>query len=167
MTIQGLHAEPVALNSVDFEAYQKLFNGKLRKLYRVTYNEIVPRNLENGDWSTQFFYHGTSHCGCLDRRVIQNEPLAIPSQQWCANSSCATQGIISSGHLLTYNAHGAHFFSPNVTTALSYSMAKSGPHQFLSVFVCKTRNCVGGIADICRVHRDADIHPYFLAIVSR
>ncbi|KAI7828128.1 hypothetical protein BC939DRAFT_526770 [Gamsiella multidivaricata] len=137
MTIQGLHVTSLMPSSSEFTAYNGHFGGKLLKLYQITYQEFIPRNLASSDWRTGPYFHGTGHCGCLVKRVEEGDPITIKAQEWCGNPQCATQGILNHGHLLTWSRG-------EVPTATGYATNKSGNHFLLSYFVCKARNFGAG-----------------------
>ncbi|KAI8594691.1 hypothetical protein EDD21DRAFT_449193 [Dissophora ornata] len=166
MTLQGLHVEAVDPNSFEYGQHSSHFSGRLVKLYRISYEGSVPRIIINGGWSSELFFHGTGHCGCLGERVVDTSSATttIHSSEWCGSLHCATQGILNHGHLRTWS-HNGHFFSPNVSIASSYAQSKSANNPFLPFFMCKVRNFHDNGNGICSVQKDSDIHPCFLAIV--
>ncbi|KAF9294790.1 hypothetical protein BGZ88_003316 [Linnemannia elongata] len=69
MSLKGQHLEPLTPTSSEFLQYQGIFGThNLFKLYKISYEPLGGHTL---DWFNGFpsiFYHGTGHCGCLQRR---------------------------------------------------------------------------------------------------
>ncbi|KAF9909572.1 hypothetical protein EC991_008397 [Linnemannia zychae] len=179
MTIQGVYLDPVRMRTSDFQEFEKRFGDKLVTVYEVNYAEVVNGYLGDEDeWDDTIYYHGTSHCGCLDQRIINPENDRIPVYAWCENTKCCTNSILNSGFLKRKNPRGegrGHFFSPKVETARLYATNKgmtAAPNsKFLSVFVCIARNPqkVGTASynDYHFVSRDNDILAAYVAIVRK
>ncbi|KAK3831481.1 MAG: hypothetical protein J3R72DRAFT_478546 [Linnemannia gamsii] len=144
MTIQGVYLEPVRMRTSDFKEFDQRFGNKLVTLYEINYAEVVSGYLGKEDeWDETTYYHGTSHCGCLDQRIVNPENDRVPVHAWCENSHCTTNNIINRGFLKTKSPRG-HFFSPQIETARTYAISKGmgvAPNSpLLSIFVCVTRN---------------------------
>lgn len=104
--VLGLQVEPLAESSPEFADFGEHFWGKLEKLYRITYKDLIPGNLSGAGWDTILYFHGTGHCGCLDRHTNGDDLQAIHVQDWCDHEHCATRGILRNGHLLTKSPSG-------------------------------------------------------------
>ncbi|KAF9096255.1 hypothetical protein BGX29_008658 [Mortierella sp. GBA35] len=176
MTIQGVYLEPVRLRTNGFKEFDQRFGHKLVSLYEINYAEVIHGYLGiESEWDDTTYYHGTSHCGCLDQRIANPENNRIPVYSWCEGAHCCTKGIINSGFLKTKSPRG-HFFSPQVKTARSYATTRGqgvAPNSnLLSIFVCVTRNAksanVGpGHEDYHSVKNDNEILSVFVAIVRK
>ncbi|KAI1315296.1 hypothetical protein EDD11_001028 [Mortierella claussenii] len=169
MSVKGVFLEPVPLDSVVFQIYDKVFNSKLVALYKTAYTEVVSgTHVDGGEWREEAYFHGTGHCGCLDKRIANSENGRILSHTWCGNASCATQGIINHGHLITkcMSTVPGHYFSPLLKKPMEFAREKSQRHRHMALFVCKARNVSyqDNLGAICRVASDKDILPYYLAI---
>ena len=100
MTIQGVYLEPIDIDSGEFRKFDKLFSNKLSALYEINYAEVVKNYLGAADeWGDTAYYHGTSHCGCVDKWVHNDNNERIAVRAWCESVSCSTKGIITRGHL--------------------------------------------------------------------
>ncbi|KAF9143284.1 hypothetical protein BGX30_000876 [Mortierella sp. GBA39] len=152
MSLKGQHLEPLAPTSPEFLQYQAVFGRhKLVKLYKIIYETMGTHSLDKFNPYPSIFFHGTGHCGCVSKRFIDTDLASIDASNWCGGT-CATQGILNHGHLLTYSK-GGHFFSPNWTTAHAYAMKK--PILALSsVFLVKARYNIKPNIDICSVQND-------------
>ncbi|KAK3835395.1 MAG: hypothetical protein JOS17DRAFT_788451 [Linnemannia elongata] len=171
MTIQGVYLERVAIQADEFKDFANRFQYKLVSLYEVNYAELVCGYLGDAtEWDTTAYYHGTSHCGCVDQRISDDRSTRINVHEWCTNNNtCSTKGIMTSGHLRAKLAFGmeGHFFSPLVTTAMDYARNRSSTSNFLSIFICIARRVrsSGKGPHYYYVQGDSDILPVFLAIV--
>ncbi|KAF9119338.1 hypothetical protein BGW39_000380 [Mortierella sp. 14UC] len=181
MTIQGVSLEPVRVQSDEFQEFQQRFDNTLVSLYEVNYAEIVPGYLgEATDWDTTTYYHGTSHCGCVDNRISNGEKKKIDVSAWCNSVNCGTRGIITHGHLkMMLTATEGHYFSPDWTVARNYARVRSSAVQstlrsqgkefnkHLSIFVCIGRKILQSTKgkNFYYVQKDSEILPVFLAIV--
>lgn len=102
MTIQGVYLEPVAILSDDFQDFETRFQYKLVSLYEINYAEMVHGYLgEATEWDATTYYHGTTHCGCIEQHIYNDRNSKIKVQDWCKNTHCCTKGIMTSGHLRT------------------------------------------------------------------
>jgi hypothetical protein len=107
MTIQGVYLEPVAILSDEFHDFEARFQHKLVSLYEINYAEVIQGYLgEATEWDATAYYHGTTHCGCIEQRIYNDGNARIKVQDWCTNSYCSTKGIIAFGHLRTKLAIG-------------------------------------------------------------
>ncbi|KAF9322683.1 hypothetical protein BGZ91_004127 [Linnemannia elongata] len=175
MTIQGVYLEPVTIHSDEFKDFAARFEHKLVTLYEINYAELVCGYLgDASEWDTTAYYHGTSHCGCIDQRINNVSNTRINVHEWCTSSICSTKGIMTSGHLRTKLAPGmeGHFFSPLATTAIDFARIKrlrcvNTNKNFLSIFICIARKIQSSQKGIhyYYVQDDSDILPVFLAIV--
>ncbi|KAG0253646.1 hypothetical protein BG011_006242 [Mortierella polycephala] len=68
MAFQGLFLEPLSSSSPDYIKYRSRFGSQLVRLYKITYNAVNPQTNHLGRWSSNVFFHGTGHCGCLDSK---------------------------------------------------------------------------------------------------
>lgn len=102
MTIQGVYLEPVAILSDEFQDFEARFQHKLVSLYEINYAEIVYGYLgEATEWDATAYYHGTTHCGCIEQHIYNDGNSKIKVEDWCMNTYCCTKGIMTSGHLRT------------------------------------------------------------------
>ncbi|KAF9130781.1 hypothetical protein BGX30_013371 [Mortierella sp. GBA39] len=107
MTIQGVYLEPVAIQSDEFKDFAARFQRRLVSLYEVNYAELVCGYLGDAtEWDSTAYYHGTSHCGCVDQRIYNDRNTRINVHEWCTSNTCSTKGIMTSGHLRTKLAFG-------------------------------------------------------------
>ncbi|KAG9061704.1 hypothetical protein KI688_006853 [Linnemannia hyalina] len=175
MTIQGVYLEPVRLHTSEFKEFDQRFGNKLVTMYEIHYAEVVNGYLNNVDeWDHTTYYHGTSHCGCLDRRIVNLENNRVPVYAWCENACCCTRNIINSGFLKAKSPR-SHFFSPQVEAARAIAISKTfgtAPESpLLSIFVCVTRNPQNAVThdleDYHSVQNDNDILPVYIAIVHK
>ncbi|KAG0071207.1 hypothetical protein BKA57DRAFT_509202 [Linnemannia elongata] len=175
MTIQGVYLEPVRLHTSEFKEFEQRLGNKLVAMYEINYAEVVNGYLgKEAEWDDTIYYHGTSHCGCLDQRIINPENNCVPVHAWCENAHCCTRSIINSGFLKTKSPRG-HFFSPQIETARLYATNKgqsAAPNSsLLSVFICVTRNPQNanlyGYDDYHSVQNDNDILPVYIAILRK
>jgi hypothetical protein len=98
--IQGVYLEHVSIHSDAFKEFSQRFGNKLSSLYEVNFTELVNGYLGDAtEWEATAFYHGTTHCGCVDQRVYNVDNAKISVQDWCMNSYCSTRGIMINGHL--------------------------------------------------------------------
>ncbi|KAG9064383.1 hypothetical protein KI688_003571 [Linnemannia hyalina] len=173
MTIQGVYLESVDIHSDEFKDFAARFQRRLVSLYEINYAELVCGYLGDAtEWGSTAYYHGTSHCGCVDRRICNDSNTRINVHEWCTSNICSTKGIMTSGHLrtkLAFNMEG-HFFSPLVTTAIDYAGYRSSKvyaSNFLSIFICIARKVQSSQkgAHFYYVQDDSEILPVFLAIV--
>ncbi|KAH7039246.1 hypothetical protein BKA57DRAFT_509211 [Linnemannia elongata] len=127
--------------------YQGIFSThNLFKLYKISYEPLGGHTL---DWFNGFpsiFYHGTGHCGCLQRRNSTPDSGEIRASEWCGTAACPTLGILNYGCLKVR--------SPR---AQSYAYCKSDSQVLLSVFLVKTRSLWPPNQVTCFVHRDMTV----------
>ncbi|KAF9128652.1 hypothetical protein BGW39_004871 [Mortierella sp. 14UC] len=175
MTIQGVYLDPVRIRTSDFQEFDQRFGNKLVSMYEVNYAEVVNGYLGDEDeWDNTIYYHGTSHCGCLDQRIVNPENDRVPVYAWCENTECSTNSLLNSGFLKTKSPRG-HFFSPQVETAracaTNMGLTAAPNSRLLSIFVCISRSPqhTGGAScdDYHFVSRDNDILPVYIAIVRK
>ncbi|KAG0039217.1 hypothetical protein BGZ83_002898 [Gryganskiella cystojenkinii] len=177
-TVRGAFIERVKTTDSDYTTYSPVFNGNLSALFKIQYAlpEEMKTNLENIPL-TQLYVHGTGHCGCLFHRMDEDLGGWLHPRYWCSShiskkyegqkDFCATRGILTSGHLMTFS-RGGHYFSPNAETAKHYAIRHSAENEtVLAFFLCKARNVHHRADDIFFVERDQDILPVFLAIVKK
>jgi len=50
-----------------FTKYKGLMGLNLKKFYKIEYNNNTRGNVSDYEWSEAHFFHGTGHCGCVDR----------------------------------------------------------------------------------------------------
>ncbi|KAF9098088.1 hypothetical protein BGX23_007080 [Mortierella sp. AD031] len=177
MVLRGLFIVPEAPTSSEFLQFQqKMPTCTLVKLYRLFYAIDSTYDMNSKDWSTEFFFHGTGHCGCLMTRVLQE---SLPggyleqTEHWCGNLHCSTQGILNYGHLnAKIKRGGGHFFSSRIDIAKSYAMQqtqfmnKDEHRELMALFLCRVRNIQQQTSQtkFRYVTREEDIVPCYLAI---
>ncbi|KAF9086316.1 hypothetical protein BGX23_008988 [Mortierella sp. AD031] len=166
MTIQGVYLEPVRLRTNGFKEFDQRFGHKLVSLYEINYAEVIHGYLGiESEWDDTTYYHGTSHCGCLDQRIANPENNRIPVYSWCeAAPRVSSTAAFSRPRVLV------------VKTARSYATTRGqgvAPNSnLLSIFVCVTRNAKSanmgpGHEDYHSVKNDNEILPVFVAIVRK
>jgi hypothetical protein len=107
MSLKGQHLEPLAPTSAEFLQYQAVFGTqRLVKLYKISYESTAYSSLDRFDDYPSIFYHGTGNCGCIIRRGLDTQLAKINANEWCGGSNCATQGILSHGHLMSKSRGG-------------------------------------------------------------
>ncbi|KAI8349783.1 hypothetical protein B0O80DRAFT_501116 [Mortierella sp. GBAus27b] len=83
----------------------------------------------------------------------------ILSNTWCGNTRCATQGILSYGHLLSMcpDRGIGYYISPRLKVPKKFANNKSIGRDFYPIFVCKARNLKCSKEDILFVQTLAKV----------
>lgn len=76
-------------------------------------------------WSSELYYHGTGHCGCLTMRSLSMSAAVVLAIEWCGVSTCATRGIFKYEHLNTIS-RGGMFVSFTKSILLMSCVCMSG-----------------------------------------
>lgn len=74
MSLQGTRLELLPNNSPHHVYHQrKLGSDILLRLYKLVYSGTKSLRLRSKKWSRAKYYHGTGHCGYLDRQLAQQD----------------------------------------------------------------------------------------------
>ncbi|OAQ27313.1 hypothetical protein K457DRAFT_127485 [Linnemannia elongata AG-77] len=181
MTLKGQHLELLPVDSPEYKKHINKFKDlHLINLYKIHYTGADKNNNSDDSWSDPIYFHGTGHCGCIDRHIERRTgSVRISVSEWCQHDDgCETRGILLQGHCREHSLHeGRHYFSEDIEVALKYAADGLQEHVAsdnlsnkarFSLFLCKARNIHLGHEAMHRyVVSDYDIIPCYLVIVCR
>ncbi|KAF9373183.1 hypothetical protein CPB97_000752 [Podila verticillata] len=157
MTVAGVSLKPVPADSRIFTKYEGKLGLDLVILYELEFNETTTRKLSGPEWSGVRYFHGTGHCGCVDRYANRALEHKITSSSWCSTRTCAVRGILRHGYLMRFCLREGHFVSSSGQTALGYAQSRHVGKvaiHYRAIFVCKIRNCRLNVTGRRYVRRD-------------
>lgn len=180
MTIVGVSLKPVPADSHIFIKCEGKLGLDFVKLYELAYCKTIPRKLSGPEWSGVRYFHGTGHCGYVDRYASRALGHKITTSSWCSTRTCAVRGILRHGYLMrfclrgtaiftdvssrvdmmSYNSHAfhleGHFISSSGQIASGYAQALmvKAALQHRAIFVCKIRHRHLNISGRRYVRRD-------------
>lgn len=108
MTLKGQHLELLPVDSPEYKKHiNKVKDLHLINLYKIHYTGADKNNNSDDSWSDPIYFHGTGHCGCIDRHIERRTgSVRISVSEWCQHDdACETRGILLQGHCREHSLH--------------------------------------------------------------